>query len=97
MKMITLLDKDNRPIAINSDQILTIDEDLLHKGGIIINMTNNTSIPIPHTTIEEVVAKINTECNIDKIGQMTAAICDRISHLEDSMAAGLQYIGRSCN
>ena len=29
--------------------------------------------------------------------KMTTAICDRISHLEDAMAAGLQYVGRSCH
>lgn len=95
--MISLLDKNNRQVAINSDHILTINADPLHERGIIINMINGDSIAIPHTSIEEVTAKINVENNIDKIGQMATAICDRISHLEDSMAAGMQYIGRSCN
>lgn len=95
--MITLLGINNKCVAINSDHILTINADPLHEGGIIINLINGTSIIIPHTTIEEVTAKINTEYNIDKIGQMTTAVCDHIQHLEDAMAAGLQYIGRSCH
>ena len=97
MKMITLLDKTNRPVAINSDHILTIEIDPLHEEGIIINLINGDSIAIPHTSIEEVTAKINVENNIDKISKMATAICDRISHLEDAVAAGLQYVGRSCN
>lgn len=97
MKMITLLGINNRQVAINSDHILTINVDPLHDGGIIINLINGTSIPIPHTSIEEVTAKINLETNIDKLGQMTTAICDRIQHLEDAMAAGLRYVGKSCH
>lgn len=93
--MITLLGINNKLLAINSEQILTINADPMHDDGIIIDLINGTSIPIPYTTIEEVVAKINTASNIDKLGQMTTAICDRISHLEDAMAAGMQYIGRS--
>lgn len=90
MKMITLLGINNRQVAINSDHILTINVDPLHDGGIIINLINGTSIPVPHTSIEEVTAKIN-------LGQMTTAICDRIQHLEDAMAAGLRYVGKSCH
>lgn len=93
--MIALLGYNNKPIAINSDHILTINMDPLHEGGIMINLINGTSILIPHTSIEEVTAKINKSTNIDKIGQMTDAICQRISHLEDAMAAGMQYIGKS--
>ena len=95
--MITLLGLNNRPVAINSDHILTINMDPLHDGGIVIDLINGTSIPIPYTTIEEVCAKINKSTNIDKFGQMTTAICDRISHLEDAMAAGMRYIGKSCH
>ena len=93
--MITLLGINNKLLAINREHILTINADPMHDDGIIIDLINVTSIPIPYTTIEEVVAKINTASNIDKLGQMTTAICDRISHLEDAMAAGMQYIGRS--
>ena len=95
MKMITLLGINNKPVAINSDHILTINTDPLHDGGIMIDLINGTSISIPHTSIEEVCAKINLETNVSDLGKMTTAICDRIQHLEDSMAAGLQYIGRS--
>jgi hypothetical protein len=96
MKMITLLDRNNCPIAINSGNILTIFPNPLN-DGVIIEMIDKSQIIIPHMTIEEVVAKINQNTNVDKIGQMTTAICDRISHLEDAMAAGLQYVGRSCH
>lgn len=94
---IKLLGINNKCVAINSDHIITINEDPLHEGGLMINLINGTSIVIPHTSIEEVTAKINQDKNIDKIGQMTTAICDRISHLEDAMAAGMQYIGKSCH
>lgn len=97
MKMITLLGLNNKQVAINSDHILTINTDPLHDGGIVIDLINGTSIQIPHTSIEEITAKINLETNIDKLGQMTTAICDKISHLEDAIAAGLQYVGRSCH
>lgn len=96
MKMITLLDQNNNQIAINSENILTIFPNPLN-DGVIIELINGSQIIIPHTSIEEVCAKINQETNIDKLGHMTSAICDRIQHLEDSMAAGLQYIGRSCH
>jgi uncharacterized protein YlzI (FlbEa/FlbD family) len=92
---IKLLGINNKMVAINTQNIMTINPDPMHDDGIIIDLINGTSIPIPYTTIEEVVAKINTASNIDKLGQMTTAICDRISHMEDAMAAGMQYIGRS--
>ena len=94
--MITLLDRNNNQIAINTDNILTI-YPIKDIRGIIIEMIDKSQIIIPHMSIEEVTAKINQETNVDKIGQMTTAICDRISHLEDAMAAGLQYVGRSHN
>jgi hypothetical protein len=97
MKMITLIGENNKIVAINSDNILTINPDPMHDNAIIIKMIDGSSIKIPYMTIEEVVAKINTESNIDKLGQMTIAICDRISHLEDAMASGLRYVGRSCH
>ena len=93
--MITLLGLNNRPVAINSDHILTINMDPLHDGGIVIDLINGTSIPIPYTTIEEVVAKINQDRNVSDLGKMTDSICQRIQHLEDAMAAGMQYIGKS--
>ena len=96
MRMITLLDRNNNQIAVNSGNILTIFPNPLN-DGVIIEMIDKSQIIIPHMTIEEVVAKINQNTNVDKIGQMTTAICDRISHLEDAMAAGMQYIGRSCH
>lgn len=94
MKMITLLDRNNNQIAINTDNILTIFPNPLN-DGVIIEMIDKSQIIIPHMSIEEVTAKINQETNIDKVGKMTDAICQRIQHLEDSMAAGLQYIGRT--
>lgn len=97
LMMITLLGCNNKPVAINSDHIIDINENPLHEGEILINLINGTSVPIPHMSIEEVVAKINVTTNIDKLGQMTTAICDKISHLEDSMAAGLRYVGKSCH
>lgn len=94
---ITLLGCNNKPVAINSDHILTINTDPLHDGGILIDLINRTSIPIPHMSIEEVVAKINVTTNVSDLGKMTTAICDRIQHLEDAMAAGLRYVGKSCH
>lgn len=97
MKIITLLGFNNKPVAINSGHILTINTDPLHDGGIVINLINGTSIAVPHTSIEEVCAKINLETNVSDLSKMTDALCDRIQHLEDALAAGLQYIGRSCH
>ena len=96
MKMITLLGRDNKPVAVNTANILTIFEDPMH-DGIIIGLIDKSQLIIPHMTIEEVVAKINVTTNVSDIGKMTDALCQRIQHLEDAMAAGLQYIGRSCH
>jgi uncharacterized protein YlzI (FlbEa/FlbD family) len=92
---IKLLGINNKCVAINSDHIITINEDPLHEGGIMINLINGTSIVIPHTSIEEVTAKINQDRNVSDLGKMTDSICQRIQHLEDAMAAGMQYIGKS--
>lgn len=92
---IKLLGVNNKMVAINSDNIMTINTDPLHDDGIIINLINGTSIVIPHTSIEEVTAKINQDRNVSDLGKMTDSICQRIQHLEDAMAAGMQYIGKS--
>lgn len=97
MKMITLLGRDNKPVAINSDHILSINMDPLHDGGIVIDLIYGISIPIPHTSIEEVCAKINLETKASNLTKMTDALCQRIQHLEEQMVAGLQYVGRSCH
>lgn len=94
MKMITLLDKNNNQIAVNSGNILTIFPNPLNEG-VIIEMIDKSQIIIPHMSIEEITAKINQDTNVSDLGKMTDALCQRIQHLEDSMAAGLQYIGRS--
>ena len=96
MKFITLLNISNKPIAINTANILTIYEDPIH-NGIIIELIDKSQLIIPHMTIEEVVAKINVTTNVSDIGKMTDALCQRIQHLEEQMVAGLQYIGRSCH
>lgn len=93
--MITLLGTNNKLLAINTDNILTINPDPMHDDGIIINMIDGSSIIIPHMSIEEITAKINQDTNVSDLGKMTDALCARIQHLEDSMGAGLQYIGRS--
>ena len=96
--MITLLDTNNKPVAINSDHILTITNDPLHEDGTIINMINGKSIMIPHMSIEEITAKINKDTNNrSDLSKMTDALCGRIQHLEERVEAGLQYIGRSCH
>lgn len=94
MRMITLLDRNNNQIAINSGNILTIFQNPLN-DGVIIEMIDKSQIIIPHMSIEEITAKINQDTNVSDLGKMTDALCARIQHLEDSMAAGLQYIGRS--
>jgi hypothetical protein len=96
MKMITLLDRNNNQIAVNSGNILTIFPNPLN-DGVIIEMIDKSQIIIPHMSIEEITAKINQDTNVSDLGKMTTAICDRISHLEDAMASGLQYVGRSCH
>lgn len=96
MKFITLLNISNEPIAINTANILTIYEDSIH-NGVVIELIDKSHIIIPHTTIEEITAKINQDTNVSDLGKMTNALCQRIQHLEDEMAAGLQYIGRSCH
>lgn len=94
MRMITLLDRNNNQIAVNSGNILTIFQNPLN-DGVIIEMIDKSQIIIPHMSIEEITAKINQDTNVSDLGKMTDALCQRIQHLEDSMAAGLQYIGRS--
>lgn len=96
MKFITLLNISNKPIAINTANILTIYEDPIH-NGVVIEMIDKSQIIIPHMSIEEITSKINLETNVSDLGKMTDAICQRIQHLEDAMAAGLQYVGRSCH
>ena len=95
--MITLLDKHNKNVAINVAHIMTIYEDPIIHTRVVIEMIDKSQITIPHMTVEEIVAKINVENNIDKLGKMTDAICNRIQHLEEQMVAGLQYVGRSCH
>lgn len=91
--MITLLNSSNKPIAINTANILTIYEDPIHTG-VFIEMVDKTQIIIPHMTVEEIVAKINVTPDI---GKMTEALCKRLAHMEEQMVAGLQYVGRSCH
>lgn len=93
--MITLLGANNKIVAINSGNILTVNPDPLHDDSTIINMIDGSSIKIPFTTVEEITAKINQTTNVSDLGKMTDALCQRIQHLEDAMAAGMQYIGRS--
>lgn len=93
MRFVTLLNEYNEPVAVNTELVSTIVEDPVH-DGVIIRMTDKSEIIIPLTKIHEVVAKLNLETKSD-LGKMTDALCQRISHLEERMEAGLQYVGRS--
>ena len=93
MKFITLLNEYNEPVVINTGMITTIVEDPVH-DGVIIKMIDKSEITIPLTKLHEITAKLNLETKSD-LGKMTDALCQRISHLEERMEAGLQYVGRS--
>ena len=94
MRFITVLDQCNKPVVINPGMITTIIEDSLHEG-VIINLFDKSQIIVPHTTIYEITAKLNLESAQSDLSKMTDALCQRISHLEERMEAGLQYVGRS--
>lgn len=95
--LIKVLNRHNDMILVNADHITKVRPyDIQGDKGIVIRFANGESEEmIPDMTVEEFLIKATTD-NVG-FGQMTTAICDRISHLEDAMAAGLQYIGRSCH
>ena len=91
--LIKLMNNANQLVLVNPDDISTVRP---YGEGIIIRFTDGESKEIiPDITIEEFLVKTRETSN--DLGKMAAAICERIQHLEDAMAAGLQYVGRSCN
>ena len=91
--LIKLMNLSNDIILVNTDHIVKVRP---YKDGIIISFTDGRSEElIPYITVEEFLVKTRETSN--DLSKMTTAICDRISHLEDAMAAGLQYVGRSCH
>lgn len=90
--LIKLMNESNNMILVNPDHIIRVHP---YKDGILIRFTDESKEVIPDVSVEEFLVKTREPSN--DFGKMTTAICDRISHLEDAMAAGLQYIGRSCH
>jgi hypothetical protein len=91
--LIKLVNLQNDMILINTDHIIKV---IPYKDGIVIRFTDGESEElIPYITIEEFLVK--TRETSSDLGKMTDALCSRIQHLEDAMAAGLQYIGKSCH
>lgn len=86
---IKLLNNHGEMILVNPDYIVKVKP---YNHGIVLR-SENTEELIPDMTVEEFLVKTR-ELNPDP-GKMVTAICDRISHLEDAMASGLSYIGRS--
>lgn len=91
--LIKLMNLQNDMILVNPDHIAKVRP---YKDGIVIRFTDGESDElIPYMTVEEFLVK--TKETSSEFGKMTDAICQRIQHLEDAMAAGLQYVGRSCH
>ena len=91
--LIKVMNMNNDMILVNTDHIVKVRP---YKDGIIIRLTNDESEErIPDMTVEEFLVKTRETSN--DFSKMATAICDRIQHLEDAMASGLQYVGRSCN
>lgn len=91
--LIKLMNERNEMILVNPDYITRVHP---YNDGILIRFADGESKEIiPYITIEEFLVKTRETSN--DFGKMTDAICQRIQHLEDAMAAGLQYVGRSCH
>ncbi len=91
--LIKLMNLHNDIILVNPDHIVKVRP---YKDGIVIRFTDGESEElIPGMTVEEFLVK-SRESSSD-FGKMTDALCDRIQHLEDAMAAGLRYVGKSCH
>lgn len=91
--LIKLMNNANQIVLVNPDHISLVRP---YGDGIIIRFTDGDFKEIiPGITVEEFLVKTRETSN--DFNKMATAICDRISHLEDAMAAGFQYVGRSCN
>ena len=91
--LIKLMNNANQMILINPEDISIVRP---YGDGLIIRFRDGDSKEvIPDITVEEFLVKTRETSN--EFSKMATAICDRISHLEDAVAAGLQYVGRSCN
>ena len=91
--LIKLMNIHNDLILVNTDQITTVRP---YVQGIIIRFSNGEAEElIPDMSVEEFLVK--TRETSSDFGKMADAICKRISHLEDALVVGLQYIGKSCH
>jgi hypothetical protein len=91
--MLKLMNIHNDMILVNPDHIIKVRP---YNNGIVIRFTNGESEElIPGMTVEEFLVK-SRETSSD-LGKMTDALCSRIQHLEDVIASGLQYVGKSCH
>lgn len=91
--LIKLMNLSNDMILVNPDHIVKVRP---YKDGIVIRFGDGESEElIPGMTVEEFLVK--TRETSSEFGKITDTLCQRIQHLEDAMAAGLQYIGRSCH
>ena len=91
--LIKLMNIHNDMILVNPDHIVKVKP---YKDGIIIRFTDGESEElISGMTVEEFLVKTRETSN--DLGKMTDALCQRIQHLEDALASGLQYVGRSCH
>lgn len=94
--LIKVMNNHNDMILVNPDHIVCVKPyGFNEKTGVSIHLDNGTEELIPFMSVEEFLVK--TRETSEDIGKMVTAVCNRISHLEDSMAAGLQYIGDSCH
>lgn len=91
--LVKLMNTHNDMILVNTNKITKVRPyNLTTEKGIAIRFGNEESEElIPDMTVEEFLVK----CQQEDQGAMCNAICDRISHLEEQMVAGLQYVGRS--
>lgn len=92
--LIKLINNMGEMILVNPDQVIKVIP--AEENGICLKFTSG--IPdaiIPNMGVDEFLAK--TREGHEDFCKMTSAICNRISHLEEAMTAGLQYIGRSCH
>lgn len=91
--LIKVMNMNNDMILVNTDHIVKVRP---YKDGIIIRLTNDESEErIPDMTVEEFLVKTRETQN--DFSKMATAICERISHLEDAVAAGTNCIVPNCN
>lgn len=95
--LVKVINRHGDAILVNPDHIIKITPyHIQGENGIIIRFTNGEAEEmVPNKEVEKFLAE--TRESHEDLCKMTDAICTRIQHLEEAMAAGLRYVGKSCS